>query len=104
MEENKYFTGEDLRNYVYLMLSICVMACSLLWIFLFNLGPLGGGLLVLGVLVFLKSSRNIFFPHKYKKHMKHYATIIVVVALFVLVFMAVSLFGILFHIGNSPSI
>ena len=104
MEDNKYFTGEDFRNYFCLMLSVGIMSFALFWIFLLNVGPFGVGVLVLGALIFLKTSRNIFFPHKYKKHMKHYTTAIVVVSLFVLVFMVLALVGIVFQLNIAPSI
>ena len=102
--DDKYFTQEDLRNYIYLMLGICIMTGALFWIFLLNIGPFGLGLLLLGVLIFMKTSRNIFFPHKYKKHMKHFGTLIVFTSLFVFVFMIVALVGVLFHWNISPSI
>ncbi len=104
MIENKYFATEDLRHYIYLVLAVGAISFALFWIFLFGFGPLGGGALLLGLLTFVKTFRNILFPHKYKNLMKQLTTIILLLILFLVVFAIVAVIGILFGLGNSTSI
>lgn len=95
MHDNNYFAPQDLRHYIYLVLSIGVITIALLWLFLFGAGPFGGALFFLGLLIFIKTFRNIVFPHKYKKLMRVSTTLILILTLFITIFLFISFIGIL---------